>query len=189
MNLLIQTIEGFVYDIPISWKYILLYSNEEYEINITAELCGIDFDANKYIYINNKYLNTTDKNFPLYVRKRKYIKKIRIQYKNEYIELCADTLQILKRSYIASHIRVIYIIDSQDLQNGIYSLLYQKYYPIHSDTFKIKISIACLVNLEITIDTQTDERIYVQLLNFTDLQNCRGALIEKSISNHIDKLA
>jgi hypothetical protein len=187
-HLLIKTTSGQIYEIPNSWNFINLYSNDDYEIFISAELSTNEFNSDKLIYIKNKYIKESDINFPVSLRKKKFYKKFRIQYKNEFIELCAETFQILKRSIIASHIRVISIKDFTQLESGIFSNKYNLHYPIHQSTIQVKISVACLINILFISDLQTDVRTHLEINHYLELKNCSGAIFENDINNYLENI-
>lgn len=187
----IKTISGEIYQIPNNWKYIKLLSNDIYEIAISAECGSIDLSEQLFMYSNDKYLIRTNNNtnFPEFIINNNYFRKIRIQYKYEFIEICPDTLNITKRSAISSHIRVLSIKQGFNIEKGIYSLRNNKNYPVHNDLTQIKISIASLVTIDMKSDLITDERHELNIkLYFDNINKCSGAIISNHSDNCLDSI-
>lgn len=187
----VKTISGSIHPIPMHWKYVNLFSNEMYEICLSAECGHVDLSKQLFIFCNQKYIIrvNSQESFPDSILRNSYFRKIRIQYKYEFIEICPDTFTILRRSAISSHIRVVCINQGFDIQNGIYSLRFQKHYPIHRDLRLIKISIASLAFIEIKSDLITDQRHEINIKFYPECtEKCTGELINHNIDNCIDSL-
>lgn len=215
----IKTVEEIIYKLPEDWNYVNLFFNRQYEISITAEcgtigffqksverktdeneqliFCGVPnahkesrIDKTKQIIlVDGQYFSPFSDTFPDHVRENNYFRKIKIQYKNEYLILCPDTFDIVKRSNNCSHIRILCYKEARDINRGIFSLRYKRHYPRHQNMKYIKISIASLIHFEILSDTSTDERHEINVkIFFDDLSNTFGALINHSEFNKVESL-
>jgi hypothetical protein len=190
-GIFIKTLSDLIYQIPANWKYVKLFSNDLYEISISAECGHVDMSNNFFLYSNDKYYIrvNNDIKFPEYILQNTFFKKIRIQYKNEFIELCPDTFNIMRRSAISSHIRILGLKQGFDVASGIASLRFQKNYPVHNDLMHITVSIASLLTMEIKTDLITDQRHDIKIrCYFDNLDMCSGALIKDSNENCIQSL-
>lgn len=151
-------------------KFIRLISNIDFDIHITAE---VDKISSVNSYWENRY----------------YIRKFRIQYKNEFIEVDADSLNIKNKSTVISHLRMIEYLTSDTLNKGIYSDFFKSFHPVNKDfTKSVKFSIASILYLQIVSDPLTEQMHNINLFYFIDLESCFGALIDDSQDYYIDSL-
>jgi hypothetical protein len=127
------------------YNYVLLFANLEFDINIVAQ---IDFIK-----------KSCEKN-------RMYFRNFIIKYKNEIIEIHADSLHVKKKSKNISHIRMIN-------------------YTCNTENNKIikttKFSIASLLYFEIISEYSIEQNHNINIQYFFDSVNSFGALINDSL--------
>lgn len=132
------------------YRYVLLFCNLEFDINIVGEI--------------EKIKNSTDKN-------RLYFRKYIIKYRNEMIEVDADSLFVKKKSENMSHIRMVNYVNSTD-KNFMKA---------------IKFSIANLLYVDIVSFVVMEQNHHINVHYFFDSINSFGALLNncKSLDNFI----
>lgn len=143
-------------------QFIRLLSNIDFDLHLTAEIDKINSE-NKYW--ENRY----------------YFRKFRIQYKNEFIEVDADSLLITQKSSVISHLRMIEYMSSEHIKIGIYSDFFKSFHPVNKHfTKSVKFSIASIIYFEVVSDILTEQMHNINLLYFFDSNSCFGALIDES---------
>lgn len=130
------------------YRYVLLFCNLDFEISIVGEI--------------GKIKNSTEKN-------RLYFRKYIIKYKNEIIEIDADSLFVRKKSDTMSHIRMINYINPDD-KNFIKA---------------VKFSIANLLYVDIVSFVVIEQNHHIDVHYFFDSVNSFGALLNHSMDNFI----
>lgn len=130
------------------YRYVLFFCNLDFDIHIVGEI--------------NKIKNSTEKN-------RLYFRKYTIKYKNEIIEIDADSLFVRKKSETMSHIRMINYVNPDD-KNFMKA---------------VKFSIANLLYVDIASFVNMEQNHHINVHYFFDSVNSFGALINHSMDNFI----
>jgi hypothetical protein len=133
------------------YRCILLFCNLEFDISILGEI--------------DKIKNSSEKN-------RLYFRKYIIKYKNEIIEVDADSLFVRKKSDTMSHIRMINYVNLGDDKNFMKS---------------VKFSIANLLYVDMVSFVFMEQNHQINVHYFFDSVNSFGALLNncKSLDNFI----
>ena len=174
----IRPLRGPQYLLPNDLTYVNLLSDStnNFELNAKTSLLSKG-NFLPVIYANSSYYLAEKID---YLFKYTYYTQLYIKCGDENILIHADTLKYIKNKDTFNKIKIEELV----LNQGIYSLVHEKYYPLFQTTKGLKIT-CCGYTIKLVSDIMTDERNHIMIKTSNSLDSCKGGMIEK---NQICKL-